>query len=205
MASVLVANATGQNLTLPPDGTQVGWMGDSISTSAFTNAPAQYASASRVVVSWAVSGAGFVGGATQILPQYSANFTNQTRIVIEGGVNDFINNITSAQVQSVLFPFVQARLNEGKQVVLNTCMPWGNYVAWTAPRQTQTDAYNSALRAFAVSLMALRLPVFLLDTYAMAGGSNPQTIAAQYDSGDGLHENSLFGGVWASALAAILP
>jgi lysophospholipase L1-like esterase len=203
-ATVLAAGATGGSLTLNPlDATFIGWIGDSISTPSTTNAPAQYGSSSRLVANWAVSGASWTTADPNfnIPTQYTTNFKNQTRIVIEGGVNDVRSGFTAAQVLAVVLPFVAARRAEGKSVVINNIGPFKNAGGWSAATQAEADTYNGSIAAIAA-------PPFIkvFNLYALLGDpSDPQALNPIYDSGDHLHPNAAAGAVWAAALAVLSP
>lgn len=200
-ASTLNPGATGSTLTLNWAGTFIGWMGDSISLSSTTNAPAQYASALRGVVNWAISGATFVA-VGNLLTEYSLNHLNETRLVIEGGVDDLASDITAATLLPVVLAFVDARLAEGKQVVLNNIGPWAGYSGSSGARQTQTTVYNASLAAALVS----RPRVKPIDLQALMGDpGNPGFLLPAYNSGDGIHPNATAGAAWAAAVAAVAP
>lgn len=198
-ASRLATNATGSSLTLNWEGTFVGSMGDSIPGT--TNLAPQYSSSLRGVQDWAISGAGWIAGGGLIPLEY-ARLTNQTRILVEGGVNDINSDVTAAALSAVVIAFVNARLAEGKQVVLSNISPYQGYGSWTAPRQVQVDAYNAAVAAFALATPAVK---FIDINVLFRNPALPLELLPAYDSGDHLHPNPTAGAAWAAAIAAVAP
>jgi len=196
----LLPGATGPSLTLSPSGTLVGWIGDSISLPGTGNAPAQYMSDTRNVKNWAVDSTLWTTNAIPL--QYTNNVTNQNRVVCAGGVNDITGGVAGATLAATVLAFADARLAEGKQVVLNTIGPFKTNALWTAGRQVETDVYNALILA----APATRTNVVAVDLFTLwESPPGSDTLNPIYDSGDGKHENLLGGGVWAAQMAVQSP
>jgi hypothetical protein len=178
---------------------QIGWIGDSVSTSGFTNAPAQYASLTRIVSNWAVVGTRWLTG--DIPNQFYTNVTNQTRVGIAGGINDLNGGADGAALARFVTGFTDLRLATGWQLIINNVGPIRGYSGWTQAIQDQIDAYNLALAQYATRL---KLPY--VDCYHLwENPVLPDYLNPAYDSGDGLHPNAAGGAVWAAALATVAP
>lgn len=98
------------------------------------------------------------------------------------GVNDFIAGQTGATVWATTLTPLNAAVAAGMHVVVTQVMPWAGNASWSAPKQVQSDAYNTLAQAWALangqSYVATKA------TMGIAGGD---TLLAAYDSGDGLH------------------
>lgn len=126
-----------------------------------------------------------VGGnnSTQIRTVFDANFPDagDTFVIIEGGINDIAsagadpNAILRANIAAMM----TTALASGQDVILVGVGPWSNSGSWTEARQGYTDTYN----AWAASTY----PSNFVDVVAAIGDGD--ALAAEYDSGDGLHPN----------------
>jgi len=82
---------------------------------------------------------------------------------------------TAAQV------FLADMRSLGKKVVITSIMPWGSAAGWTAPKETERQAYNSAQSTWAGANVAA-----YVSTDSLGTGS-PLALTAANSSGDGLH------------------
>jgi len=171
-------------------GSSTAWVGDSLSTVTYGDAPGKYAAdATRTVNNYAVGGEGFSFAGPQIQSQWlSHNYTTNTRVVVEGGINDIRNDVTGASLATTVQTFLGTLTADSRTVIFLNLAPFGNNASWTSGRQTQLAAYNSAMATWCGTHPA----VTCVDTYTLmsAGGGSPQNLNAAYDSGDGLHWNS---------------
>jgi len=170
-------------------GPSTAWIGDSLSTVVYGDAPGRYAlEATRTVNNYAVAGTGYVFNGAEIQAQWIAHdVSTNTRLVAEGGINDIRNDVTGANLSTAVQSFLNGVLAEGKTLIVLNLAPFGANASWTSGRQTQLVAYNSALATWCAAHPA----AVCVDTYTLlsAGGGSPQNLNAAYDSGDGLHWN----------------
>lgn len=131
-----------------------------------------------------------IGGDT--LVQMDARFdtdvvsTSPSLCVIQGGVNDLANATESklATMQSAVISMVNKANTAGITPILINVGPWSGSATWTEARQGYTDEYNAWLNAYCAGSALV-----IVDIYSALGGGST-SLAAQYDSGDGLHPNA---------------
>jgi lysophospholipase L1-like esterase len=117
-------------------------------------------------------------------------------IIVEGGINDILQGSSAAQVEAVVDLILSSLARPRQSVILITLSPFGNNANWTAAREQVRLAYNQWLR----TRDSPQNGIYVYDMAALesAGGlandANPALLAADVDSGDGLHPN-LAGGV----------
>ena len=125
---------------------------------------------------------------SEILARWDTELTSDTCdfCVIEGGVNDIIGSVSLATMQSALQSMVAtARTRNVEVSAIINVMPWKTFASWSAGLQTATDTWNAWLATYCTSI-----GVPLIDAYSIfESGSGTDTLATQYDSGDGLHLN----------------
>lgn len=160
--------SNGQQWTRMPDiitssgGRRTAWVGDSLSantvastssTQVYPRAPERYATQSgRVVDNWAMNGATLL---TDIEGQWTTYGlrSGATRIIIWGGINDIvIGGVSGHALWTAFLTFVQARLAEGRTVVLINLTPFKGYVGYTAGLNTQRLDFNSDMAAYCAGL-----------------------------------------------------
>lgn len=182
-------------------------VGDSIDTAGFGNWAGRYGTdTNRAVSNYAQSGEGWVWNGPEIQTQW-ANIPADDKLLIAqalvgGGVNDLIHDVSGAAILAALTAFVDARLAEGRAVILRNVGPWKNSVSWTAPRQTQTDVVNAGIAAYCAAHPA----VACVDNMTLledAPGS--KILAAAFNSGDDIHPNGTGGQVLADDAKAKAP
>lgn len=170
-------------------GSSTAWVGDSLSTPTYGDAPGRYAvGTARTVNNYAVAGTGFSFNGAEIQSQWTShNYATNTRVVVEGGINDIRNDVTGASLATTVQTFLGTLTADSRTVIFLNLAPFGNSASWTSGRQTQLAAYNSAMSTWCGTHPA----VTCVDTYTLlsAGGGSPQNLNAAYDSGDGLHWN----------------
>jgi lysophospholipase L1-like esterase len=126
-------------------------------------------------------------------------------LIIDAGINDILNGVAGATVwTSSVKVIADDAAAAGLTVSLTTLMPFSGYAGWTAPFQTEQQAFNTLVKGNGV------YPYF--DAYAamgssvdptklsVAGGGNTNPDYATKDGGgvDGLHPNALGHGVKAA-------
>ena len=104
------------------------------------------------------------------------------KLFILAGINDIIVGTGGATVFATLSPLIADAQAHGTTVVIMTHPPFGNYVSWTAGKQTQLDILNAAILASSADV--------IVDLYAVMGDTDPQDLLAAYDFGDGLHPSN---------------
>lgn len=126
---------------------------------------------------------------------FTAGVRPWTAVLIQGGINDVIANVTLATLQNRLVSAIAAVRAQGAVPILSTIGP---YNAATGAQNTVITSYNTWLKT-------LGLPV--LDINAICN-SGSDTFHAKCASGDGLHPGQSFNqGAYhiGNALADLLP
>ena len=167
---------------------RIGVMGDSISFASggvteWPDVMRPLLGANYVVIDEAVSGA-------RVSTAKTSQWTNRLKqqglaaLVLFIGRNDIDDNVAATTVLSDLAFVASEATAAGIKVMTVSALPSGNEAGWTAGKQTQMDALNAGLISAASGCRSH------LDVYAafeQSAGSD--TLAAIYDSGDGLHPN----------------
>ena len=104
-------------------------------------------------------------------------------VIIEECINDLIAGTAGATCWTATEAMADTFRAAGFLVVLVTAIPCGNYSSWNGTKETQRDAYNTALRAY---VAAHPTDTFLVDLDTVVSDDG-NTIRAEYDYGDGLH------------------
>lgn len=167
---------------------RIGVMGDSISFASggvteWPDVMRPLLGANYVVLDEAVSGARV---STAKTTQWTNRLKNEglAALVLFIGRNDIDDNVAATTVLSDLAFVAGEATAAGLKVLTISALPSGNEAGWTAGKQTQMDALNAGLISAASGCRSH------LDVYAafeQSAGSD--TLAAIYDSGDGLHPN----------------
>lgn len=182
---------------------RTGWVGDSISTVTYGDAPGRYGTGrGRYVDNWAVGGATVT---TDIQGQWNSHATSHhTVMVFEGGVNDIRADVTGAALASTVQAFLSSVESSGRHVVFNNIGPWHNGPSWTSGRQTETVAYNAAMATWCSAHPTVTC-VDLYTALGNAGGGDATALLPAYDSGDHLHPSNTGAQAIADAVAAAYP
>jgi lysophospholipase L1-like esterase len=106
-------------------------------------------------------------------------------VIFEECINDLIAGTSGATCWTATQAAADAARAAGMTVVLVTAIPCGNYAPWNGTKETQRDAYNTALRAY---VAAHPSDTFLVDLDLVVS-DDTDTIKAAYDYGEGLHLN----------------
>lgn len=169
---------------------RIGVMGDSISFASggvteWPDVMRPLLGANYVVIDEAVSGARV---STAKTTQWTNRLKNMglTALVLFIGRNDIDDNVAATTVLSDLAFVAGEATAAGIKVMTVSALPSGSEAGWTAGKQTQMDALNAGLASAATGCRSH------LDVYAafeQTPGSD--TLAAIYDSGDGLHPNQV--------------
>lgn len=124
-------------------------------------------------------------------PLIDTNVILPSILVIDMGVNDVNDSETLIQIQASFESEVSnaKAVNPDLIIIVNNVAPWkNNSPGWTSGKQIVQDGYAS----FLVSRVATDDNMYLNDIFALMGEPGDlEALAAIYDSGDGLHPNSL--------------
>ncbi len=135
-----------------------------------------------------------------------ANVARPNGIIVEGGVNDIVQDSTVQQLEAVTGSIISDIESKNLSVILITVSPFRTNVDWTTPREQVRVAYNQWVRAQASQ--SNRIFVYDMAAGLAAGGiaddNDPSTLAASIDAGDGLHPNGIGGLQIASQLKQLL-
>lgn len=98
------------------------------------------------------------------------------------GINDIINGVDAATIETNLQAIYTALHAAGIKVIALTLTPFNGSTSWSAGRQTILDTVNAWIAATAIHVDDV------VDTFAaMEDGANPDTLLAAYASADWLH------------------
>lgn len=190
----------------PSQNLSIAWLGDSIiaGTGSTPSTPPQQLKAVTdpgSVFNLATGGYTTTQCATRYASAAVAGGGHRT-LIWSCGVNDMATGISGAAAWANAQAVVAAARAAGLRVIVTSIMPWKNSAGWTAGKQTETDAYNSAASAWAGANGAI-----FVDLYAAmgGGGGDPAVLAVAYDSGDSIHPNATGAGVIASMVGAQNP
>jgi len=124
---------------------------------------------------------------TQILARLDNDILQMVdaeHIVIEGGVNDVIQDVSAATIESNLQAMYSKAHAKGLVVYALNIMPFKTNVNWTSGRQAVADAVNTWINTTASFIN------FKIDNFSkVVDPGNANTILGVYDSGDHLHLN----------------
>ena len=120
--------------------------------------------------------------------RYNATIAgNYQTLIWSCGVNDMAAGTAGATAATAAQVFLADARARGMKVIVTGIMPWKNSAGWTAGKQTETVAYNSAMSTWAGANGAFYVPTI---ASMGGGGGDPDVIAVAYDSGDLIHPNS---------------
>lgn len=124
-----------------------------------------------------------------------ANVATPNGIIVEGGVNDIVQDHTTAQIEAVTSSIISDVEARNLSAILFTVSPFGHNGNWTAAREQVRIDYNQWVRSMASAQKGIY--VYDMASGASAGGiaddSNSEYVAATFDAGDGLHPNAAGG------------
>ena len=101
--------------------------------------------------------------------------------IINGGINDVAAERAAADMIVDMKYMIDTARTLGKIPIPITVLPYGSAPAWTQDRQDILEAFNTWLRTYTTSI-----GVSLVDGYTLLLGTGV-SMAAAYDSGDGVH------------------
>lgn len=166
----------------------VAWVGDSI---VYGNASLPLDPATRLtdlqptrpVINAGVSSTGVASCGAR----YQASYTTAQTLIWSCAVNDLAAGTAGATLAAAAQVFLADARSRGIKVIITEVMPWKNSVGWTAGKQTETDAYDSAMQTWAGSNGA-----FWVATQPTmgGGGGDPDVLAVAFNSGDLIHPNA---------------
>jgi hypothetical protein len=127
--------------------------------------------------------------------QLPANVTKPNGIIVEGGVNDIVQDTTAQQLEAVTGSIISDVESKKLGTILITISPFGKNANWTSSREQVRVGYNQWVRAQASQQN--RIYVYDMAAGLAAGGiaddNNPTILAPSIDVGDGLHPNGIGG------------
>lgn len=98
-------------------------------------------------------------------------------------VNDMVADATGAATAAAVEVTLAAAIADGERVIVTGITPWKGSASWTVGRQTQTDAYNTLISAWAGTHSAT-----YVDPSSMGGeGGDPLVLLAAYAYNDNVH------------------
>ena len=120
--------------------------------------------------------------------RYNATIAGNFQTLIWScGVNDMAAGTAGATAATAAQVFLADARSRGMKVIITGIMPWKNSPGWTAGKQTETVAYNSAMSTWAGSNGAFYVPTI---ASMGGGGADPDVLLGAYDSGDLIHPNA---------------
>jgi hypothetical protein len=127
--------------------------------------------------------------------QLPANVAKPNGIIVEGGVNDIVQDTAAQQLEAVTGSIISDVESKNLSAILITISPFGKNANWTSSREQVRVAYNQWVRAQASQQN--RIYVYDMAAGLAAGGiaddNNPTILAPSIDVGDGLHPNGIGG------------
>ena len=177
--------------------TAIAWVGDSI-TRGDAAAPSRPPAVLRGLLPGRTILNMGVNGQTADLCALAAQGAIAARaktLVLLCGVNSLGGGATWATIQ----PALDAAKAAGMTVVPVKLTPWASAGTWSAPKQTEQDAFNVSMQAWCTANGAT-----CVDTSSLGTGS-PASLQAGYNSGDGLHLNAAGGAALAALVQAANP
>lgn len=188
----------GQGCTPAATTGPVAWIGDSIvrGVGSLPLTPPRYLTslAGVGVVNGGVSSNTIAACGSRYNSTYAA--AGYRTIIWSCGVNDMAAGTAGATAATAAQVYLADARSRGMKVIVTGIMPWKNSTGWTAGKQTETAAYNSAMSTWA----GLNGATYV-STASMGGqGGDPDVLLTTLDSGDLIHPNS----AGASALATLV-
>lgn len=174
---------------------RVAWLGDSLSANliasndgtAFINprAPFRYANLSgRHVDLWAVNGSGLTDAQTQ-WTNYGLP-SGADRVVVLVGINDINTGAVGATLWASYQAWIEALPAQVTHLTIINLLPFGAYAGWDASKQTELDAFNSAMASYCAGAPPAR--THCVDAHSnMWDTGNHNNMDSAYVSNDGLH------------------
>jgi hypothetical protein len=168
----------------------VAWVGDSIvygNASLPLDPPSRLTDLqpARPVVNAGVSGTGVASCGAR----YLANHTTTQTLIWSCAVNDLAAGTAGAGLATAAQVFLADARSRGIKVIITEVTPWKNSTGWTSAKQTETDAYDASMTAWAGANGATWIAT---QPTMGGGGGDPDIIAVAYESAalDKIHINS---------------
>lgn len=125
-----------------------------------------------------------------------------SRLIIACGGRDIIADTTGANLWTAMQSFVESVQATGAEVVLLNLTPFKGHTNYSAGRQTQLLAFNSAMSTYCSGHAALKC----VDAYAtLNNAGDTGALQAAYDSGDHYQLSSAGVAALITATAAVAP
>ena len=183
----------------------VAWVGDSIvygNASLPLDPPSRLTDLqpTRPVINAGVSSTGVASCGAR----YQASYTTVQTLIWSCAVNDLAAGTAGATLATAAQVFLADARSRGIKVIITEVMPWKNSAGWTAGKQTETDAYDSAMQTWAGSNGATWVAT---QPTMGGGGGDPDVIAVAYESAalDKIHINSAGALQFATLVSAASP
>lgn len=174
----------------PSRNLSIAWVGDSIIAGTGSNPSNPTFQLKSVVDPGSVFNFA-TGGYT--IAQCGARYTSfiaaggHRTLIWSCSVNDLAAGTTGAAAASAAQVFLADARARGIKAIITGTMPWKNSGGWTAGKQTETVAYNSAMSTWAGANGAFFVPTI---ASMGGGGADPDVLLGIYDSGDLIHPNA---------------
>lgn len=168
----------------------VVWVGDSIvygNASLPLDPPSRLTDLqpTRPVINAGVGG----NGVASCGARYLANYTGVQTLIWSCGVNDLATGSAGATLATAAQVFLADARSRGIKVIVTEITPWKNSTGWTLAKQTETDAYDASMTAWASANGATWVAT---QPTMGGGGGDADVIAVAYESAalDKIHINS---------------
>ena len=133
------------------------------------------------------AGVGSTGVASCGAP--TASYTTASTLVWSCAVNDLASGSNGATLATAAQVFLADARSRGIKVIITEVTPWKNSTGWSVATQTQTDAYDASMSAWASSNGATWVAT---QPTMGGGGGDADVIAVAYesDAADKIHINA---------------
>jgi lysophospholipase L1-like esterase len=123
-----------------------------------------------------------VGGekSEAVLTRFAADTEIAAKILLLVGINDVLSELSADIITDNIIAMAQSAILAGKEIILSTLTPIGNYITYTAPMGVVLTAANAAISQYGADHGITVIPLY--DT--MRDGSILRTY---YDDGSHLH------------------
>ena len=173
----------------PTNSGPIVWVGDSIiygNASLPLSPPVRLAALSnKGVVNAGVSSTGVASCGAR----YLASYTTASTLIWSCAVNDLASGSNGTTLATAAQVFLADARSRGIKVIITEVTPWKNSTGWSAATQTQTDAYDASMAAWASSNGATWVAT---QPTMGGGGGDADVIAVAYESAaaDKIHINA---------------
>lgn len=161
--------------------TAVYCFGDSLSVDGTYDTQLQASLGSTWVVRSAGVGGNLTSDMATRLDTHVLQAGDAAYVIVLGGINDVLNDVAAATIETNLQTIYTAIATAGAKVVAVTITPFKTHASWTSDRQTVVDTVNTWILNTASDVD------YAIDGYDALEEGTTDTLAAAYDNGDHLH------------------